>query len=229
MLAACATKRPVVVLLEGSDAIVYRGSISAEANKRIFGMYEKAKVKPRLLRISSDGGDVNLGMDLGDWVFRHQLDVEIIDKCLSSCANYVFPAGKTKFLNPDSILLWHGGALQQNLDEQMKSLGQAGSNYLDAWRCREKTFFDTIGVNQAVTTYGQTAPHIARSQGTVGYDYSIEDMLKFGIANVVEKAGPWRRREVSPDAPSQIVRVEVTLINDSLDERAAQPAAGADR
>src|SRR4249920_2997236 len=106
--AGCGTaKRPFKVFLEQPDALVYQGDLSAAANKRIFELYDKATVKPRMVRITSGGGDVNLGMDLGDWIFQHQLDVEVLDHCMSSCANYVFPAGKTKFLNPDSILMWH--------------------------------------------------------------------------------------------------------------------------
>ena len=65
--------------------LVYRGSLSSEANKRVFELYDKAIVKPQLLRITSEGGDVNLGMDLGEWIFRNQLDVEIVDHCFSSC------------------------------------------------------------------------------------------------------------------------------------------------
>ncbi|MGX9608655.1 hypothetical protein [Acinetobacter sp. T63] len=50
-------------------------------------------------------------MDLGDLVYVHQLNVEVGQYCFSSCANYVFPAGKVKYLNWCSQLGWHGGAM----------------------------------------------------------------------------------------------------------------------
>nr|MBF4275583.1 peptidase [Vibrio anguillarum] len=47
----------------------YYGTISYELNEKLFKLYEEAKVKPSTLYIESDGGDVELGMDLGDWVY----------------------------------------------------------------------------------------------------------------------------------------------------------------
>lgn len=213
MFAACGSPRPpIAVSFEQSNALVFQGTLSKAANERIFKLYKNARVKPQLLKISSDGGDINLGMELGDWVFRNHLDVEILDRCFSSCANYVFTAGRVKILNPGSILLWHGGAHQQNLEEQLRQLNitsEEGKVYLDTWRKREDAFFKTIGVDPAITTYGQTAAHIDRSKNTAGYDYSIEDMAKFGITDVTEKKGSWRWRELHPECRWLIVRVEV--------------------
>jgi hypothetical protein len=202
----------MAVSSEGSNALVYQGTLSKAANERIFKFYENARIKPQLLKLSSDGGDINLGMDLGDWVFRNHLDVEIIDRCFSSCANYVFSAGRVKFLNPGSMLLWHGGAHQQDLEDQLRQLNitrEEGKAYLDSSRKREDAFFKRIGVDPAITTYGQTAVHIDHSKNTAGYDYNIEDMAKFGITHVTEKGGSWRWRELHPECRWLIVRVEV--------------------
>ena len=74
-------------------------------NLRLFELYAKATPRPRLLKVTSSGGDITLGMELGEWVFRNGLDVEVVDHCFSSCANYVFTAGKAKYLNPDAVLM----------------------------------------------------------------------------------------------------------------------------
>jgi hypothetical protein len=151
-------------------------------------------------------------------VSQNKLDVEVIDHCLSSCANYVFTAGRTKYLNPDSILFWHGGAYQPDMEEQIKALaaqnpalGRTGAAYLDAWRKREDAFFKTIGVNQSITTYGQQA-EVGRPKGTAGWDFSIEDMAKFGITNVVPKGGSWRWRELRREQESIVFRAQVPSI-----------------
>jgi hypothetical protein len=73
-------------------------------------------------------------------------------------------------------------------------------------------------VNSEVTTYGQTAAHVVRPQNTAGYDYSIEDMAKFGITNVIEKGGPWRWRELHPESQSLIVRIDVRLPTPAIGE-----------
>ena len=212
MLTACGPRRtPINVFLEQPDTLVFEGSMSKEANERIFKLYKNAKVKPQILKISSGGGDVDLGMDLGDWVFRNHLDVEVVHYCLSSCANYVFTAARKKILNPDSMLFWHGGAHQPDIEVQFRKLGVAGKASWEAWIAREDAFFKTIGVNSSVTTYGQTAKHVVRTRTASGYDYSIEDMQKFGITNILEKDGPWRWRELRPENAFVVDRIEVRL------------------
>ena len=207
-LAACLGAKPITVRLEDPATLVYQGTLSAAANARVFELYEQATPKPRLLKMTSGGGDITLGMELGEWVFRNGLDVEVVDHCFSSCANYVFTAAKAKYLNPDAILMWHGGAYQQSLEEQIKPFGEQGQTALTSWRTREDAFFKTIGVDQSITTYGQTA---SRPKSLFPYDYSIEDLSKFGVRNVIEKGGVWRWRELRPEFQSQIFRVDVTL------------------
>jgi hypothetical protein len=202
-------RQTAAVYREGPDTLVYRGGLSKAANEQIFKLYEEAQLKPRLLKVTSGGGDVHLGMDLGEWVFRNALNVEVVDHCFSSCANYVFTAGKTKLLNSDAVLFWHGGAYQPDLELQLKDAGEAGAAFLSALRTREDSFFRMIGVNQAVTTYGQTAPHVVRPPNTAGWDLSIEGMAKLGITNIVEKGGPWRWRELRPEYQAMVFRLEV--------------------
>jgi hypothetical protein len=64
-------------------------------------------------------------------------------------------------------------------------------------------------VKQEITTYGQDAAHVNRPKNTIGFDYSVEDMAKFGIANIIEKQGPWRWRELHPEYQEMVFRVEV--------------------
>ena len=206
---ASAKTAKTTVTLDRSGALVYKGWLNKDANTRLFKLYEKAKVKPQLLRIRSGGGDINLGMDVGEWVFRNHLDVEVTDQCASSCANYIFTAGRRKILNPDSIVMWHGGAHQPNMEQQVKALGTIGEDYLSAWKLREDRFFKTVGVDGTITVYGQTAPHVVLPAGAIGFDYSIGDMTKFGLLNIVEQGGPWRWRELRPDVQHQVFRVEV--------------------
>ena len=100
------------VLLTESGQIQYFGEITAEKNTVAYKLYEESNVKPLRLIISSPGGTVDYGIQLGEWILSKQLDVEIGDYCISSCANYVFTAGKNKILRKNSLLGWHGGLLQ---------------------------------------------------------------------------------------------------------------------
>ena len=76
-----------------SDALVYQGEISKQNNLDAFTFYQDASVKPSVLVITSGGGNIDLGMDLGEFVLEHNLDVRVDTFCFSSCANYVFTAG----------------------------------------------------------------------------------------------------------------------------------------
>lgn len=61
------------------------------------------------LAITSPGGEVNAGMDLGEIVFTHQLSVKIEDYCLSSCANYVFTTAPQHQISNWAVIGFHGG------------------------------------------------------------------------------------------------------------------------
>ena len=68
----------------------------------------------------SDGGDGSAALAIGILIHRHNWDVEVVGVCPSACANWIFPAGKTKYLNSQSMLLFHGGPHQANMLEMAK-------------------------------------------------------------------------------------------------------------
>ena len=70
------------------------------------------------------GGDGSAALAIGILLHRHNWDVEIVGICPSSCANWIFPAGKTKYLNSQSMLLFHGGPHQANWLENGNKLEQ---------------------------------------------------------------------------------------------------------
>ena len=70
---------------------------------------------------ASEGGDNAAALALGILIHRHGWDVEIVDYCASACASFIFPAGKTIYLNRQSLLLFHGAPSQENLMEMAES------------------------------------------------------------------------------------------------------------
>jgi hypothetical protein len=70
----------------------------------------------------SEGGDGFAALAIGILLHRHNWDVEVVGLCPSSCANWIFPAGKTKYLNNQSMLLFHGGPHQANISEMLGQL-----------------------------------------------------------------------------------------------------------
>lgn len=198
--------------------LVYRSGISKEANQALFEAYENAADKPERLLVSSRGGEIGLGLELGNWVKDNNLDVEVMDVCASSCANYVFPAAKTKYLRKDSILLWHGSAWQEDwgVDDEAK---EAYQDYLNPMRDRETQFFAYLNVDNALCVYGlneigylDLVLHaIKNGLGPVaGYDYSLEDMERFGLSNIVLIDGEWDWRKYKPNNKKRVLRLAVS-------------------
>ncbi|MBF4386130.1 peptidase, partial [Vibrio anguillarum] len=98
--------------------------------------------------------------------------VEVNDYCLSSCANYVFTAGKIKYISNRAIIGFHGGATSEvfdmseiddmlfglpkkERDEEKRRLLLDMQRYLKKAKAEEKEYFKKIQVNQAIPTLGQ--------------------------------------------------------------------------
>ena len=182
--------------------VTYEGPLDAA------GIAEVRRAGPAvtLLRIRSSGGDVDLGMDLAEWVLERRLDVEVLDHCLSSCANYVFPAGRTKVIAPGAVVGWHGSARQTNMPAQLEAaladlrardpeldveqLRATMAEYMTRVIARQDAFFARIGVHECVTRIGQLR------LGARGlFTMSIADMARFGIAVA---RGPASERDLAP-------------------------------
>jgi ATP-dependent protease ClpP protease subunit len=196
------------VRLDGNQ-IIYRGGLTAEANAKVFTLYEKASVKPTLLSIRSPGGPIDVGLALGEWTHQQRLDVRVDEFCFSSCANYIFTAGVKKILGKDAIIGFHGGAssdsfnmaqmnatlaripaeqrekVREDLEQQLKA-------YIETNRKREANFYQTIAVAQKITTLGQEGVyHIYQKTGFRGWYYSLDDMEELGLKNIHVVGGDW--------------------------------------
>ena len=172
---------------------VYRGAISAETNAAFFARVAGQPLQ-RLL-IDSVGGDVAAAIELADRVHARQLDITVTGVCLSSCANYVFPAARRKQIQPGAIVAWHGnyrhlaetGLWRDDVALRMQRDGedeQAATRYVQAQVARlvalERDFFARIGVDEQVCWIGKQPPYHVPDY----YSLSVADMARFGITDV---------------------------------------------
>jgi hypothetical protein len=218
-----------------AERLEYSGLITREANAALFDLYESADPKPRSLLIGSQGGSADAGMDLGSWIFEHALQVEVDTYCLSSCANYVFPAGRARLLGARAALMWHGGVTQPisaqeleavldltlaDLQEQERRELLAKHSRAELIRqlqyslaeivARETLFFAKIGVDQRITRLGHLYEReLLRGRGRYpGWDFSLEDMGRLGIREIRIKDGAaWEPR--CPIEGQQIYRIRL--------------------
>jgi hypothetical protein len=185
----------------------YVGYLDTDANKRLFALYDSLDKKPATLAVHSFGGDVTPGMELGEWVHAHKLDVKVMEACLSSCANYVFTAGVHKIVGNSATIGYHGGLssmsftiegqdkeafaamTQQQKDAYMAELHQGLAPLLQ----REEAFFKSIGVRQDITTWGQQARFkpLLDKNGVGVWTYSQEGFHRFGVDGIEVLDPPW--------------------------------------
>jgi len=220
------------VFIKGTD-LFYGGPLLEELIHEAMLLYDSASPKPTRLVITSSGGDVELGLDLGEWVREKGLRVFIPKACLSSCANYIFTAGTSVELGEAAVLFWHGSPIVDELDmpESMR-IGrmQSIANHLtgkgvdpkkvdqhwDNVRLRNLQFFEDVGVNAFITIGGIFDSKQARKKGyksyrDSGYYYSLDTIRKFGVKNLTVTGGKrWNpdRRQV----PAKLIKLE---FNDS--------------
>ena len=202
-LAGCATlteEEPRTVISMHENILEFDGDITEESADEFFRI---DKIGVSKIRLNSRGGDAELAIRVGYWIFDNKIDVEVLDYCNSSCANYLFPAGQGKFLHKDSAMVLHGGAFQKNFLEDYE---------LDKVRILEEEFFQHIGVSGLITTYGQDR-QVRKKYGTwwdIGFYYSKEDMLKVGIDNVILVDDTWDWLPFREDI-TNIYRPEINL------------------
>lgn len=198
--ASTAEQNLVDVHVKGGD-IFYTGRVLPEGYKLLCEKTAAAVSKPKRLVINSGGGTIEDGLDIGHWVHDNRLDILVVEKCMSSCANYIFPAAKNKEISNGAVVAWHGslsdpteeGDLEEslkNVDRQFPDLPVAQrekmkeearinfAQYIQVQAVRQKEFFKKIRVDENVTLLGPS--HGAKDF----YFISVEDMKRFGITNV---------------------------------------------
>ena len=177
----------------------YRGELTENGLAALKSLAAGTEVT--VLEIDSAGGEIVVSMDFGLWIHERGLDVAVDRACLSSCANYVFPAGRNKRIGPGAVVAWHGSARQAGLLEQMNAsvedqiagralsraerereiaqARKANETYLTDAILKQARFFHLIGADEYVALVGNEV------YGVRGFFYlSVEDMARFGIDKV---------------------------------------------
>ena len=185
------------ITVEGST-ILFEGGFGPQTDRDFFDAVNGKEDQITTIRINSGGGITDEAMKIGLWIFDHELDVIVDEICFSSCANYIFTAGKNKIIEKDAIVGWHGSEQQDNfiaagygisLEElyrrnydELKQWGEIPSGESkeefiehmmmtdDFGGVDEPTFLDKIGVNLLLMVYGFLSDH---------FDYYFSDDTHF--------------------------------------------------
>lgn len=186
-LAGCASAPPAPVsppalepriTLSGAN-ITFRGDITTRSYASLMAVAGSTPV--RTLTIQSGGGEVGSAMEIARWVHRKGIDVIVDGTCFSSCANYIFPAGRGKRIVSGGLVAWHG-TVEHLLYMHQHGLLDAAHNLALLLRtaARERAFYAEIGVDGYLSWFGKIGPYHAKNL----YFLSKEDMEYFGLTGL---------------------------------------------
>ena len=204
-----AKAEPATVQIQG-DTLYYTGNFSI-ASTVAFDAAVAGIRRGQLTRlvISSGGGDTVAGRHVGRWVRDMGLVVEVEVICFSSCADYIFPAGRARVIRTDAFVGWHGNERTFHLQAARKdiSLEEQLAQYVpkDAspeqrtafFRDFEATtkvtlkdeaeFYAKLSLNDAfaVCAVGDILEKRPGYAGQIGWGFSVADMAHLGLTNTV--------------------------------------------
>jgi len=204
-----ARAEPALVRVQG-DTLYYTGNLS-KASSAAFVAAVAGIRRGQLTRlvISSGGGDTIEGRHVGRWVRDMALVVEVDVICFSSCADYVFPAGRARVIRADAFVGWHGN--ERQFDVLAARTGVSVANQLatvppadvapgpraafvqEALRSiavtqkDEAEFYASLGLDDAfaVCAVGDVLEKRPGYAGQIGWGFSLADMARLGLANTV--------------------------------------------
>lgn len=198
LFAACSSSAPPPPVGEVSAAgseVSITGFISDGTVEQVRALANGSKFSR--IRVDVYDGDPQAAMQIGYFIHRNQLDLVVDGDCLGPCANYLFTAANNKHLQQDAVVAWFGGALSESWTQQNQNLLIPGirhiaERYMDAFLRREIRFFQRIGVEQSITSYGYSEASGCKPQDHAGFYYSIPQLLRFGVAEVHTEEGDWK-------------------------------------
>lgn len=204
-----ARAEPATVRVQG-DTVYYTGNFS-KASTAAFDAAVAGVRRGQITRlvISSGGGDTVAGRHVGRWVRDMALVVEVDVICFSSCADYVFPAGRARVIRADAFVGWHGNerqfavlAAQQGISlaqifghfvpkeatpEQRAAFIRDSLQTIAVTRKDEADFYASLQLDDAfaVCAVGDVLEKRPGYAGQIGWGFSLADMARLGLVHTV--------------------------------------------
>jgi len=99
------------------------GAIKTGDDKAVLDLLDGFdKAAALVVVVRSGGGEVNAAMAMGEAFLDRPVTVIAEQFCASSCANYLITAGHRRIVAPDTLLLYHGGIMLDQLDQILPQL-----------------------------------------------------------------------------------------------------------
>lgn len=198
-LSASAEWRPIDIdddsVLRSPPAIAVRNGTLYFDGQIVAGSADALHAQLAMRRVdkvsfNSIGGDVKEAMAMGREIHKRKLDVEVRNVCASACANYLFPAGKNKFITQNAYLLWHGNLhspaseimMEPDRDQTREQL--VATPAFIALKQQEAEFYQQIGVSSDLGWCPQQRADYHQKFPEKWFSWSQANLAKMGVNNI---------------------------------------------
>jgi hypothetical protein len=178
-----------VQLFETASAVCFAGRFELGIEERIISLLKDDR---KVFVVRSVGGSAITAARVGLHLLDKRVDVAVYDVCFSACANWVFLAGRRKYVADGTVLAWHG-APRGTLSARVKLLDSTGM--LVITHHLSGLFFARAAVDPALATAPDTASFAypawqtratkAGSSLTHGWTWRLADLERFGVTGIV--------------------------------------------
>lgn len=119
-----------------ASTLAMSGSIERDEFARFSARFDE---RVRRLVVTSPGGSEFQALQIGEVLARRGVDVYVLGYCTSACANFIFVAGRQRWLVGDAVVGYHGSEVTALRDEERlrsdlaQSLPPEGVAWKFAW------------------------------------------------------------------------------------------------
>jgi hypothetical protein len=180
---ACASKPYETAPTRVGDVICLKSAHLDDATRK--GFFDLSPKAGDVIEVDDLGGNLDMAMDIGDFIYEHDNLVVVDGVCFSACANHLALGAKRLAIIHNGTLSFHiGPPTDQMILKRIPFANQA--EWIRVSR-REFNFFKRRGINPSITfrppehDWNRTEEY----WWTHGWNYSVQEMRSFGVKTVV--------------------------------------------
>jgi hypothetical protein len=134
-------------VMSKDDVACIAGEITKKSAESAINVINKGLIK--FVVLISSGGDASAAIDLANKIYSKKITTIVYGYCISSCANYLFLAGDSKYVLDNSVVAWHGAPLLDG--ESNPALRKVAEEHI--------AFFRMLDVEDTFTKYPPCDAH----------------------------------------------------------------------
>lgn len=163
------------------------GSLASAVRKKLNELANVGDAQISHVVLSSDGGQLRPAIDIANEIEKLDASVVVGERCASSCAQFLFPAGKDKILLKGGLLLFHGGPVLDDIIAAM-NIPDAAKQHLRSEQEAFRTFYHSHGIDMSMLT--NPPPDVQRDLNAgmlVMWSWPADKLEAFGIDRVFQQ------------------------------------------